>query len=336
MLSPDIFVSVSVGIAVWPGSGGNSPEDLLRSADIAMHEAKSRGKAQCALYSSGMDARAKQRLRHESELRRAFEHSELSVYYQPLVNIRGGGIYGFEALLRWIHPKRGVISPGEFIPLAEETGLIVPIGRWVLEQACQQVRVWHAREPQRPLLLSVNLSPRQFKNPLLVDEISQCLKTTGFPPYQLQLEITESTGFEEMASANATLWRLKDLGVRIALDDFGTGYSALGYLKHYPVDTIKLDRSFVQGLGHNSQDTAIIHAVVAFARALSLSITAEGIETAEQLDHLNRLGCEYGQGYYFARPVPADRAAAMLSASTSSGDLSLLASVPGSVSSPLP
>jgi EAL domain-containing protein (putative c-di-GMP-specific phosphodiesterase class I) len=218
-----------------------------------------------------------------------------------------------EALVRWEHPERGLVSPAEFIPLAEETGLIVPIGQWVLEEACRQVREWQLAHPhQPPLGLSVNLSARQFQHPGLVAEIAQALSQSGLDARCLTLELTESVVMQDAEGTVAKLHALKELGIQLAIDDFGTGYSSLSYLKRFPVDTLKIDRSFVDGIGQDAQDTAIVQSVVALAKTLHLSVTGEGIETREQAARLRALGCDRGQGYLFARPLPAEDVAALL------------------------
>jgi len=272
-----------------------------------MYDAKAKGKARYALFQQNMSARFREHLRLETDLRRALEREEFRVYYQPIVSLDDGRISEVEALIRWEHPERGLVPPLDFIPAAEQTGLIVPIGLWVLEQACKQTLAWHKQYPaspgEHPLRVSVNLSARQFQHPHLIEEVARTVAASGLDARYLKLEITESVGIEDTVSTSATLRKLKDLGLQLALDDFGTGYSALGYLKSYPFDTLKLDRTFVNGLGEDREDTAIVHAAIAFAKALNLSVTAEGIETERQLDELRRLGCDYGQGYYFAKPM---------------------------------
>lgn len=310
----ELFISTSIGIAIQ-ASTDDHPDDLLRNADIAMYEAKSKGKARYAVFEPRMKARASEHLRIETELRRAIEREEFRVYYQPIVCLDTGNISGVEALLRWEHPTRGMVPPLEFIPLAEETGLIVPIGQLVLEEACRQARHWQELYPQPgggSLTMSVNLSARQFGHPKLLEDIARAIEETGLDACCLKLEITESIGVEDTGATIETLNRLKEMGIQLALDDFGTGYSALSYLKRFPISTLKLDRSFVAGLGRDAEDTAIVHAVIAFAKALGLSITAEGIETAEQLSALWALGCDHGQGYYFSKPLPRDAMSALL------------------------
>jgi EAL domain-containing protein (putative c-di-GMP-specific phosphodiesterase class I) len=226
------------------------------------------------------------------------------------VDLSSGRIVEVEALIRWEHRQRGLLPPSDFITLSEETGLIVPIGMWVLEEACRQARAWHA-EYETKLTLSVNLSARQFQQPSLVPDIAELLQETGLPPACLKLEITESVVMQDAPATLARLHALKTLGVQLAIDDFGTGYSSLSYLKRFPIDVLKIDQAFVRGLGDNPEDTAIVRAIVTVAKNLDLSVTAEGIETVEQLTHLRELGCDRGQGYYFARPLPADPLAAL-------------------------
>lgn len=306
LLGHELFVTTSIGIALQSALH-ERPDDLLRNADVAMYEAKGSGKARFAVFERNMTTRFREHLQTETDLRRALEREEFRVHYQPIVDLETGSITEVEALVRWQHPQRGLVPPAEFIPAAEETGLIVPIGRWVLEQACKQALEWQKQYPPQPgdppLKVSVNLSARQFQHPQLVEDIAEVVKKSGLDTHHLKLEITESVGIEDVGSTSATLWKLKELGLQLALDDFGTGYSALNYLKRYPFDTLKLDRTFVDGLGQDPEDTAIVHAAIAFAKALSLRVTAEGIETAQQLAELQILGCDHGQGYYFARPM---------------------------------
>ncbi len=307
----EVLISASVGVAVG-GPEGESPESLMRYADAAMHAAKRKGKARHKVFDPGADTTTSGRLLAEAEMRRALDEGEFLVYYQPLVALETGEVRGVEALARWRHPTYGLIPPGEFIPLAEQTGLIAPLGRWVLQEACRQVRLWqreHASDP--PLMLSVNVSACQFRQPYLAREILMTLEKTGLDPRHLKLEITESIMVHD-ASATATLGELKDAGVELVMDDFGTGYSNLSYLKRLPIDSLKIDRSYVNGLSDDAEDTAIVHATVAFARALGLKVTAEGIETAEQLARLKELGCELGQGYHFAKPLPSNETGELL------------------------
>lgn len=307
-------VSASIGIA-FGGPEGSGPENLLREADVAMHEAKRKGKARHEVFDPSAQTTTSGRLLAEAELRRAVKEGEFVVYYQPLVALATRKVRGVEALVRWRHPTYGLIPPGEFVPLAEQTGLIAPIGRWVLEEACRQVCLWQRKHPSdSPLTLSVNVSARQLRRPNLAKEIFGILGSTGLNPTHLRLEITESVAVYDAPSV-AALQGLKEAGIGLAMDDFGTGYSNLSYLKRLPIDTLKIDRSYVSGLGSNAEDTAIVHATVAFARALDLNVTAEGIENDEQLARLKELGCELGQGYHFAKPLPRYELAELLSAS---------------------
>ncbi len=299
----EVTVRASVGIAESV-PGATSAEELLRNADIAMYEAKKQGKGQHQVFIPGMDHAAWKRLELEAELRVALEHGQFELYYQPILDLDTGAVSELEALVRWDHPTRGLLPPAEFIPLAEETGLIVPLGHWVLDQACRQLVTWSPdRHNPAPLGVSVNLSPRQLRESELPGQVATVLASSGLDPGRLTLEITETSMIHDPDTTATTLGELRRLGVRVAVDDFGTGFATLGSLGHYPVDRLKIDRSFVHGLGRNAQDTATVHAIVAFARTLGLHLTAEGIETADQLDLLQTLGCEHGQGYYFAKPL---------------------------------
>ena len=308
----ELFVTTSIGIALSNGRH-TSPSALLRDADTAMYRAKQAGKARCEVFDPSMNTAAVERLALETDLRRALERGEFELHYQPKVELATGRLAGLEALVRWRHPQRGLVSPAQFIPLAEETGLIVPLGRWVLAEACRQVRVWQAGVPTAPpLTLSVNLSAREFLQPDLVDEVARVLRDSRLAPGSLKLEITESVLMAEPLFSNGTLQALKRLGVQLVVDDFGTGYSSLGYLKGLPVDMLKIDRTFVAGLGQDAGDTAIVEAVITLARTLGLTVTAEGVERVEQLMQLRDLGCQLGQGYYFARPLPSAAVDALL------------------------
>jgi EAL domain-containing protein (putative c-di-GMP-specific phosphodiesterase class I) len=280
---------------------------ILREADLALYQAKAEGKDRYAVFKQVLHHHAAERLTLEADLRRALERDELRVYYQPIVSLHDGRAVEYEALVRWAHPERGLVAPLEFIPIAEQNGLIVPIGQRVLELACRQARDWHDNSPDSaPVLISVNLSARQFQHPGLLDDIRRAVASAGIDPHCLKLEITESTVMQDAEAAVATLHALKSLGIQVAIDDFGTGYSSLGYLRQFPIDTLKIDRSFVSGLGQDTQDTAIVRSIVALARSLGLSVTAEGVETVAQRLQLEHLGCEKGQGFLFARPLPAE------------------------------
>ena len=309
----EMFVTTSIGIVLSAQDQKNLPsEDLLRNADVALYEAKQKGRDRYAFYDASMHSRAQARLRLENELRRAIKERQFEVYYQPELLLETGEIFGVEALVRWEHPERGLVPPGEFIPLAEETGLILPLGRWVLERACHQAREWRQQYPLVPLKMSVNLSVREAQNPFVAREVSRLLQETGFDGHSLTLEVTESVLMEDMESIIGILEELKALGVELAIDDFGIGYASLNYLKHLPADYLKTDCSFVEGLKKNSKDVAILEATINLAHNLGLKVIAEGVETEEQLRYLKRLGCDLAQGYYFAEPLPAARVSEML------------------------
>jgi diguanylate cyclase (GGDEF)-like protein len=296
------FATASIGIAL-SSSGYDRADDILRDADIAMYRAKENGKARYELFDHGMHARAVSRLQLESDLRQAIEQKEFCVYYQPIVSLQTGRLAGFEALVRWNHPRRGLVSPADFIPVAEETGLIVPIGEWVLNEACARVRQWQIDSPShRSLSLSVNLSARQVAQPDLLNRIKEALENSKLNPHCLKLEITESVVMENAEAAAQMFKQLRALGVQLSIDDFGTGYSSLSYLHRFPLNYLKIDRSFVMRLTTDN-DNAIVRTISTLARNLGMEVIAEGIETEEQFQQLKMLGCEYGQGYLFSRPV---------------------------------
>ncbi len=298
----ELFISGSIGIAL-SSAGSMGAGDLLRAADVAMYRAKSSGRGTCVVYDRTMGRHAAERLELETELRRAIERGGLVVHYQPIVDLDSGRVVELEALVRWHHPRRGLMSPAAFIPLAEETGLIVPLGRWVLEQACLQGRLWQQLYPSDPpLMVSVNLSARQLQQPDLPSSVSRILHSTGLAPTSLKLEITESMLMQDADAA--PLAALAALGIHLAIDDFGTGYSSLSYLSRLPIDTLKVDRSFVSRLGQDRESDAVVRTIVALADTLNMSVTAEGIEEPEQAARLRSLGCHRGQGYLFARPAP--------------------------------
>jgi diguanylate cyclase (GGDEF)-like protein/PAS domain S-box-containing protein len=307
-----LFVSASIGISVSNG-GDESEHDLLHHADTALYRAKREGKARVASYDPSMHQQASERLATERALHLAVQRDELRVYYQPIYDLMSGDIREVEALLRWKHPERGLLTPGAFMSVAEETGLILPMSSWLLGVACRDVAEWNAaRESGSPIVLSANLSARQFRQPNLADEILAALCDSGFPPQLLKLEITESLMIEHVEDTVQTLTTLKEHGVQIALDDFGTGYSSLAYLQRFPIDGLKIDRAFVQGLGHDPRSQALVKAIIAAAQALQLRTTAEGVETEVQARQLLALGCELGQGYLFARPMAAEKVSNLL------------------------
>jgi diguanylate cyclase (GGDEF)-like protein/PAS domain S-box-containing protein len=307
------FVTTSIGIAL--AQGGELPEELIRDADAAMYRAKERGRARYELFDEVMRVRAIARLRVENDLRQALERDELGLVYQPLVSLIDRSIIGVEALLRWEHPRRGLILPSEFIPVAEEDGLIEPIGVWVLERACRQAADWHQLRPDAaPIGMSVNLSAVQVANRNFPGVVARVLRATGLDPASLSLEITESVMLRDAESPTEALPALKALGLHLILDDFGTGYSSLGYLTRLPIDAVKIDRSFVNGLGTESRDSAITEAVIAMSNALSLQVIAEGVETTRQATELSRLGCGLAQGFLFSPPLPAAEITRLLEA----------------------
>lgn len=304
----EIFAGTSIGIALSTAAY-ESPQDLLRDADTAMYHAKARGKSRYQIFNTAMHARAVALLQIETDLRRAIEREEFRLHYQPIVSLQNQKIRGFEALVRWYHPERGMISPAEFIPVAEDTGLIIPLGLWVLTEACRQLRTWQVEFPTATgLTISVNISGKQFSQPNLVEQVQKILDETGLDPHSLKLEITESKFMENVDSTVAMLSRLQVLGIQVSMDDFGTGYSSLSYLNRFPINTLKIDRSFVNSIDTDIEKMEIIRTVVTLAWNLGLDVVAEGVETAEQFSQLKALRCESAQGYFFSKPV--DSAAA--------------------------
>lgn len=302
----ELFVTASIGISVNE-AGGAAITELLRRADVALYRAKSGGRARWELYHSSLDVVSVEQLDLDTALRRAVERQQLLLHYQPEVDLATGAITGTEALLRWDHPHRGILSPADFIALAEETGEIIHIGQWVLAEACRQAVSFSERAPRLPggLVVSVNISPSEFRLPGLAGRVAGVLRDTGLPGRQLKLELTETVLMEDVPAAIETLNALRQLGVRLAIDDFGTGYSSLSYLQCFPVDTIKIDRSFVGAIGRDHRTEAIVTAIVDLGRALSMDATAEGIEHPAQLRFLRQTGCARGQGHYFAPPLAA-------------------------------
>jgi diguanylate cyclase (GGDEF)-like protein len=311
----DHFVTASLGIAVARPALREpiDPEQLIRDSDAAMYKAKRRGRARWELFDAEMRARTQHRLELERELRYAVERDELVLLYQPVIALANGEIAALEALVRWQHPERGLLDPSDFIPVAEDSGLIEPIGRWVQEKACGQLLKWHELRPdQRPLDISVNLSARQVAHRDLAVSVADVLERTGLEPRHLRLEITESILFEESATATAALEALSKIGVGLVLDDFGTGYSSLAYLNRFPLDVLKIDRSFIAELGIEEGRTAIVEAIISMARALRLEVIAKGVESEAQVAELQRLNCDYAQGHLFSEAMPADEVSARL------------------------
>jgi len=308
----EVFTSVSIGIAL-SNSAYEQPEDILRDADTAMYRAKSLGKARFEVFDADMRASVMARLQLETDLRRALERGEFRNFYQPIVALVSGEIAGFEALLRWQHPTRGLLGPIEFIPVAEETGLIRELGWWNLREACRQISEWRAGSiANRHLAISVNLSAKQFLQPNLVEDIRKLLSELALPPEALKLEITESTVMADPSGAVEMLQQIKSLGIRLAIDDFGTGYSSLSYLHRFPLDTLKIDRSFISGMGDDGEGMEIARTILPMANNLRLDVVAEGVETLQQVAMLKKLQCKYGQGYYFSRPLSAEGTTALL------------------------
>jgi diguanylate cyclase (GGDEF)-like protein/PAS domain S-box-containing protein len=307
----EAYVGTSVGIAVaGPRAEAGA---LLRDADVALYRAKSAGKGRCIVFEESMPAFSVERLSLETDLRRALERREMRVYYQPVLDLGTEKIAGAEALVRWEHPKHGLVSPIDFIPMAEETGLILAIGKWVLDEACLQASRWQQKyEAHEQFTMAVNLSARQFQQPNLVEQVAAALRNANLEPSRLRLEITESILMENVDATHAQLVALHDLGVKLAIDDFGTGYSSLSYIQRFPVDTIKIDRSFVSGLDEDARNPSIVQAAASLAHALGMDVTAEGIETVDQLRSLQGLNCDHGQGYLFARPLSSEAVDSLL------------------------
>lgn len=311
LIGHEVYITASIGITM---SNGNytDPENVLRDADTAMYRAKEGGKARFELFDNTMHSHAVALLQLENDLRRAIERNEFQVYYQPIICLDNDELYGFEALVRWNHPERGLVSPDTFIPIAEETGLIVEIGRWVLHESCRQMREWQSSSPHKALTISVNLSANQFAQPDLIGQVKNILGETGLEAKYLKLEITESVVMKNAEIATAMLKQLCSLGVHLSIDDFGTGYSSLSYLHRFPVKTLKIDRSFIGRMGQGGENSEIVRTINTLANNLGMEVVAEGVETADQLAQLKAIRCNLGQGYLFSRPLDPKAASAFI------------------------
>jgi diguanylate cyclase (GGDEF)-like protein len=306
----DLSVTASLGISIYPNDSSTAVE-LIKHAETAMHTTKERGPDDLSFYTEDMNLRARHQQNLESAIRQALEHDEFALHYQPKLDLKTGRILGAEALIRWFQPRSGWVHPADFIPVAEDSGLIVPLTQWVLRHACEQAQAWRTMG-LAPLRISVNISAIDFRQREFVDNLAAILKQTGLPPDQLELEITESVLMQNVDDTVDILNRIKAMGVRLALDDFGTGYSSLSYLRRFPIDVLKIDQSFVRGLHENSQDAQLISAIIGMGKSLELNIIAEGVETVEQLDFLRAQHCEEGQGFLFSKAVPAKDFAQLL------------------------
>ncbi|MFM1655223.1 EAL domain-containing protein [Brevibacillus sp. B_LB10_24] len=293
-------LSCSIGIAMYPADAANA-DDLLKRADTALYAVKSRGRNEYEFFTPAMEAKSLERILLENELRKAIEHEQFRLYYQPKMDLTTGELIGMEALVRWVHPELGLIAPGKFIPLAEECGLIIPLGEWILRHACEQNKAWQ-ENGYPPLKIAVNMSAQQFQQKNLLEMVRGILEETRLAPEWLELEITESI-FLNSDNATAILQNIRELGVQVSIDDFGTGYSSFSYIKDLPIDTIKIDASFIRDLHHNKESQAIVKAILTIAQSLNLNVVAEGVETGDQLNILNGDGCAQGQGYYFSQPL---------------------------------
>jgi diguanylate cyclase (GGDEF)-like protein len=308
----EIFVGASIGASIYPRDGEDGPT-LLKHADIAMYRAKEQGRNNFQVFTEEMQARITHRLSIETKLRRALERNEFTLHYQPQVDLVSGRIVSAEALIRWQHPEMGLVSPAMFVPLAEETGLIVPIGEWVLDAACTQTKAW-LNAGFNNISIGVNLSARQFRQKNLLQIIEQSLRVNQLNSLHLELELTESMVMQDPEVTIHILNQLKQLGIRLSLDDFGTGYSSLSYLRRFPIDVLKVDQSFIRDVTTNADDACITSSIISLAHGLQLSVIAEGVETREQLRYLKQQKCDVMQGYYFSRPLPADQFFALMQA----------------------
>jgi EAL domain-containing protein (putative c-di-GMP-specific phosphodiesterase class I) len=311
----EVFTSVSIGI-VFNTTGYDHPEHLLRNADIAMYHAKSNGRARCEVFNLSMYTNAVERLKLETEMRQAIVQNDFVLHYQPIISVKTGTIAGFEALVRWQHPERDLLMPNEFIMQAEETGMIIKIGEWVLEEACRQASAWHELFPKSPpLTISVNLSSKQLL-PTLVKKLDQIIQLTEINPESLILEITESMIMENADALGPIMQQIKNMNIKIHIDDFGTGYSSLRYLHDFPVDALKIDRSFIRGLNSSREKLEIVNAIASLAHSMNMEVVAEGVENEEQLKQIRSLNCEYLQGFLFSVPLDREDAVRYISQGT--------------------
>lgn len=299
----DLHISASIGISIYPADGKDA-EALIKQADTAMYHAKEKGRKTYAFFEPKMTARAVARQSTEASLRRALDREEFLLHYQPQIDLQSGGIVGLEALVRWQHPERGLLAPAEFVPIAEDSGLILRLGRWVLEDACRQARAWQDMGLP-PLAISVNTSAIEFRARDFLVSLREILKETGLQPEYLELELTESVLMRNLSSTDSVLHELSDMGVHLAVDDFGTGYSSLSYLRRFPIDTLKIDSSFINNLTHSAHEASLVSAIISMGKSLGQRVIAEGVETAEQAAFLLEQHCDEGQGFYYARPMPA-------------------------------
>jgi diguanylate cyclase (GGDEF)-like protein len=308
--SYETFISVSIGISL-ANSEYQNPQDMLRDADTAMYKAKTKGPGTYRIFDQEFKNAIGKRLSLENDLRRALERQEFIVYYQPIIHLKTEQICGFEALIRWQHPQRGMVSPGEFIPCLEDTGFIVPVGLEVMQQACQQLKYWQ-EQGATDLEMSVNLSVRQFSHPTLLEDLHRIIQTNNIHPSDLKLEITESAIVDNPDATITSIQKMRQAQIKLAIDDFGTGYSSLSYLQKFPVDNLKVDRSFVKSISETNRNYYILQEIVKLGQALGMTVTAEGIETETQMRQLQNLGCEYAQGYFFAKPMSGEEATQLL------------------------
>jgi PAS domain S-box-containing protein len=319
----EVFISASIGVSLST-TPNDRAENLLRDADIAMFRAKMLGKSRCVFFDEEMHTKAVEQLQLETELRRAVENQEFRLHYQPIVLLKTGEIAGFEALVRWQHPREGLLYPDRFLGVVEKTGLIMPLGKWILREACRQAESWQSPSgSHEKLLAAVNVSPRQFADPDLVGDVEKALQETGMDARRLHLEITESVAMADPERTRSVLVQLKKLGISINIDDFGTGHSSLGRLRRFPVDVVKIDRSFVTHMENDEEARKIVHLIIDFAHTVNLKVVAEGVEVAAHRDQLASLGCEYGQGYFFSKPVDLEGVGRLLARSAVPAEMAM-------------